>query len=118
VQKILDPNQEISVHEYQKIVQQKIEHFLLDVRHVHQFQICSLHDAYNIPLSKLEDNMENIKTIIQKNDGHLPIYVVCRRGIDSQLAVKILCSHGLGAKSIAGGIHEWAKTVDSSFPIY
>jgi adenylyltransferase/sulfurtransferase len=46
------------------------------------------------------------------------VYVVCRLGNDSQLAVKILEEHGIRAKDIVGGLHEWSLRIDTDFPIY
>jgi adenylyltransferase/sulfurtransferase len=47
------------------------------------------------------------------------VYVVCRRGNDSQRAVSLLGERGfVGAKNIQGGLLEWARTIDPAFPIY
>ena len=58
----------------------------------------------------------------------VPVYVVCRRGNDSQLAVQLLreevkvreeeASAGVSIQDIAGGLAEWADTVDPLFPKY
>ena len=59
----------------------------------------------------------------------VPVYVVCRRGNDSQLAVQLLreevkvreeeaASAGVSIQDIAGGLTEWADTVDPLFPKY
>lgn len=52
--------------------------------------------------------------------GHcLAVYVVCRLGNDSQLAVQILQKHGIeNARDIAGGLYKWATDIDDTFPIY
>lgn len=48
-----------------------------------------------------------------------PLYVVCRRGNDSQRAVAALrrvgISHGV---DVVGGIEAWAREVDPTFPTY
>ena len=48
-----------------------------------------------------------------------PLYVVCRRGNDSQRAVAALrragISHGV---DVVGGMEAWARDVDPSFPTY
>jgi adenylyltransferase/sulfurtransferase len=46
------------------------------------------------------------------------VYVICRLGNDSQLAVKILEEHGIPSKDIVGGLHEWSHRIDTDFPIY
>ena len=52
----------------------------------------------------------------------LVVYVVCRRGNDSQRAVKLLkekfADLDLVIKDIEGGLHAWARDVDRSFPVY
>lgn len=47
------------------------------------------------------------------------IYVVCRRGNDSQLVVDMLQKHGLStAQDLIGGLTAWSTEVDQSFPTY
>jgi len=61
--------------------------------------------------NQVQDNTEVV--------NHLPIYVLCRRGIDSQVAVQKLNSAGLyDVKNIKGGLVAWSKEVDKNFPIY
>lgn len=67
--------------------------------------------------------------------GSLPavtVYVVCRHGNDSQLAVQLLQKHsakvtkesntttrcGVDIRDIVGGLSEWTDTVDPLFPKY
>lgn len=50
------------------------------------------------------------------------VYILCRRGNDSQRAVKLL-KESLDDKTnrikdIIGGIHSWTHKIDSTFPIY
>jgi adenylyltransferase/sulfurtransferase len=50
------------------------------------------------------------------------IVVVCRRGNDSQIAVRRfreqLGDRKVRIRDIVGGLHAWAKTVDPTFPVY
>lgn len=47
------------------------------------------------------------------------LYVVCRRGNDSQRAVQFLADNGFSsAKDIIGGLESWANNVDPKFPAY
>lgn len=44
---------------------------------------------------------------------------MCRRGIASQKAVKILSEEGFeNVRNIWGGLTSWSNEVDSNFPIY
>ncbi|KAJ1509342.1 Urmylation protein [Coelomomyces lativittatus] len=47
-----------------------------------------------------------------------PLYIVCRKGNDSQLAVVQLLTHGIECKDIEGGLEAWAEHIDPEFPIY
>jgi adenylyltransferase/sulfurtransferase len=47
------------------------------------------------------------------------LYVVCRRGNDSQRAVARLRELGIEhAVDMVGGMEAWGKEIDSTFPIY
>jgi adenylyltransferase and sulfurtransferase len=52
-------------------------------------------------------------------DKQASLYVVCRRGNDSQRAVQLLHEKGfIFAKDIIGGLQSWALDVDPDFPAY
>lgn len=47
------------------------------------------------------------------------MYVVCRLGNDSQIAVRTMQKLGIEQpRDIVGGLLSWSKHVDGSFPIY
>ncbi len=50
----------------------------------------------------------------------LLVYIVCRRGNDSQIAADILIKslHDSIIKDLIGGLNSWSETVDKNFPIY
>lgn len=54
--------------------------------------------------------------------AHLSVFVVCRRGNDSQRGVMALRESLSGlhvsVRDIIGGLHSWAEDVDPSFPVY
>jgi len=56
------------------------------------------------------------------NQGKLPIYVICRRGIASRSATDLLLSteaaNGGKVTNVEGGLLQWNATVDSQFPAY
>ena len=102
----------ISVQEYQVIIKEKKTHILLDVRETVQFNICSLPNSIHIPLALLSK---------RKNELSLnsTIYVICRLGNDSQLAVEMLKNEGYETvKDIIGGLLAWHNEIDPSFPSY
>ncbi|KAK3003647.1 hypothetical protein RJ639_019152 [Escallonia herrerae] len=77
----------------------------------------------SILLSTMEKRFSEISMALKKEgvtvgsgDG---LYVICRRGNDSQRAVQLLHKMGFSAaKDIIGGLESWARDVDLNFPCY
>ena len=82
---------------------------VIDVRPRHLSQIAMLQGALQIPLAEMEGRFEEI-------DRHRDIICVCSRGNDSQLAAAWLRSKGLYAADVRGGMEEWRRRVDPTFP--
>jgi adenylyltransferase/sulfurtransferase len=121
---LIGKEKRISSKEYkEKIVDKDEAHVLIDVRPAHHYKIVSLPNSMSIPLSSISERLPEISSALQKqesgSDTNVGLYVVCRRGNDSQRAVAEL--HKLGytsAKDIIGGIESWARDVDPTFPTY
>jgi len=90
---------------------------LVDVRESVQYEICSLKPSINIPLQRLQENIEKLREMAFQNPIST-VYLLCRRGIDSAVATKVLRSAGFRAQNIKGGLVQWTQTVDVSFPTY
>lgn len=115
---------------------------LVDVRPAEQFAICHLPGALHAPYKHFARHLPTIRERLglaphdapvasaaaageQPPAGGsgtpppLPLYVVCRRGNDSQRAVAALrvagVSHGM---DVVGGLEAWSQQVDPSFPTY
>ena len=62
------------------------------------------------------------KKINYHNVTLILVFVVCRRGNDSQKAVQKLKAYfansDIQVKDIIGGLHAWTNKIDPSFPIY
>lgn len=137
---LLSPSERISAREYREKHPEisNTPHTLIDVRDKAQFDICSLENSVNIPISTILSSMARPKDIIgdaaalppwlpgdiaspESND---PVYVVCRLGNDSQIAVKKLKELGLDrggeryVGDIKGGFHAWREQVDPEWPEY
>ncbi|OQR98710.1 hypothetical protein ACHHYP_08255 [Achlya hypogyna] len=84
---------------------------LLDVREPVQFAICHLAPALNIPLKALPDQLHRIPT-------DKPVYVICRRGVDSVAAALLLLPTTSRVWHVDGGLDAWTATVDPNFPMY
>jgi adenylyltransferase and sulfurtransferase len=113
------PQNEVSVHEYDRIRQQNIPHVLLDVRVKEQFDLCRLQGAVNVPLASL-----SAQRLTEVTQPGLPVYFVCRRGIASAMAVNKILQEKDAAlnrssiKHIEGGLDKWRAQIDRSFPEY
>lgn len=121
----------ISSKEYHERVVKGEPHMLVDVRPAHHYKIVSLPKSINIPLSSLEVRLPEISSALENKDesknkgkstitdSNASLYVICRRGNDSQRAVQYLHKMGFtSAKDIIGGLESWAHDVDPNFPMY
>ncbi len=108
----------ISCLDYCQLRRDNVPHVLLDVRVKRQYDLCSLEGAVNIELSSLREELRRLKDLT--DEGTKPVFCLCRRGIASTEAVKILSNSLTSYKiyNIKGGLNSWVKTVDPSFPMY
>jgi len=119
----LSPEQHISCKDYNAVRAEGKPHVLLDVRVTRQYEMCSLEGSVNLPLEELTSKLDQVEKL---SGGELPIYCLCRRGVASAEAVKILqnAKDDKNAKgihsvyNISGGLNSWVANVDSSFPSY
>jgi len=86
---------------------------VVDVRSKEQFAMCKLPQSINIPISELASRVDEVKSLLPSS-----IFVVCRRGNDSQSATKVLLDNGVPAKDVVGGLTSWRTECDSAFPYY
>ena len=98
------------------------ECLVIDVRTEPEVEMCFLEGTVNIPLGELqyEATREKNKEMLEEKIGEKDVYVVCRRGNDSQVGVEILRKMlpGVRVRDVVGGLHAWTRDVDNSFPIY
>lgn len=138
----IDDELNMTCQEYNHIRQQRTPHVLLDVRVKEQFDLCHLDGAIHIPLVDLPNELHRVESL---SGGFKPIYCICRRGINSIAATKILHEHVIettassnckttnnngsennhkgnnpihSVRNIAGGLTAWQKEVDPAFPKY
>ncbi|KAJ3235486.1 Molybdenum cofactor synthesis protein 3 [Chytriomyces hyalinus] len=138
-QHVLNPSERISAIAYKEILKRGDAHILLDVRDKNQFNIAQLPNAVNIPWSALPRQLGQVLDLVGMPDKSgaletaetaalasssgvgqkVPVFVLCRLGNDSQLAVKLLKASGVEQVwDIEGGLYAWSDGVDSSFPKY
>lgn len=126
---LLPESKRITVDEFNQLRNER--HVLIDVRSECEYRICKLSDSINIPIKKVDSSQSvdkiqsEIDSCLKKKGGKdkIPVYVVCRRGNDSQIAVLELeklfrCNKTVEIKDIKGGLHAWARNIDRNFPIY
>ncbi|KAL7458908.1 hypothetical protein ACHAWC_011015 [Mediolabrus comicus] len=118
----LSPEQTISCIDYNTVRKEGKPHILLDVRVTRQFEMCSLEGSINLPLEDLSSKLNEVEKL---SHGELPVYCLCRRGVASAEAVKIIQKaiddeniqiHSV--YDIKGGLNSWVANVDASFPSY
>jgi adenylyltransferase/sulfurtransferase len=117
----LPDDAQISCKEYAQIRKDGIPHVLIDVRVEQQFEMCSLDGAINIPLAQLPEQLDRVQELSM---GQTTIYCMCRRGIASAEATKLILKakedrpNMHSVKNVTGGLTSWQSTVDTSFPKY
>lgn len=144
---VLSPTERISPSDYHHSYHQAAEKMnsptVIDVREKVQFDICSLENSINIPISTIlssphqprdagaelgKDSAEVLPPWlppgIASAASDSPIYVVCRLGNDSQIAIQKMKERGLdrGGRrpvlDIRGGFRAWKEEVDPGWPEY
>mmetsp|Transcript_21335 Transcript_21335/g.31581 ORF Transcript_21335/g.31581 Transcript_21335/m.31581 type:complete len:336 (-) Transcript_21335:229-1236(-) len=108
-----------SCMEYYQLLMDNTDHVLLDVRVKRQYELCAIKGAVNLELGSLKDNIEQIEAL--SNSGSKPIYCLCRRGIASAEAARILSEilpSQYSVYNIKGGLNAWVSDIDPSFPMY
>ncbi|KAF2638307.1 hypothetical protein P280DRAFT_471416 [Massarina eburnea CBS 473.64] len=109
-------------------------HILIDVREKVQYDLCNIEGSVNIPYSAVTriparsgntKSAEDPEWIAElKKLPEKPVFVVCRKGNDSQITVRKMKELGLdngGQRwigDIKGGLVAWRQNVDKEFPDY
>ena len=119
---LLNDNERISVNEY--ITIDRDTHILVDVRSKQEFEICYINNSINIPTDEVLAQTKP-DALINILSGQKDIYFLCRRGNDSQKAVREILKYTnihkprkIYIKDIIGSLETWNKHIDNSFPLY
>lgn len=85
---------------------------LLDVREPWEFDTCRIPDAVLVP-------MQSIPSRWQEFDDEQEIICICHHGARSMQVAAYLEHQGFThVTNLTGGIHAWAKDVDTAMPTY
>ncbi len=102
---------EISVSQLKQKLESGEEFILLDVREIHEHQICHIPQAHLVPLG-------TIPGVLDELDPAKKYIVHCKIGGRSAQAVALMRQAGLDATNVKGGILAWAKEIDPEMAVY
>jgi len=103
---------EITALELKRMIDQRHDFRLVDVREPHEFDICRIPGSVLIPLGDVPARMSEL-------DSAQEIVVHCRSGVRSARAVDFLQKAGFRhIHNLRGGILAWSDQVDPSVPKY
>jgi adenylyltransferase/sulfurtransferase len=149
---VLGDADRVSGEELERLRQAQPAHVLLDVRPPHEFAICALPSSHNLPMKAVERPetlAARLGELLRSTcEAHslphstaLPVFVVCRRGNDSQHAVRAVLlllqkqqpqlDHGESqlqcqedapllvseVRDLKGGLLAWSR-LHPDFPVY
>lgn len=103
---------EIDVHSLKSMRDKGETHQLIDVREIHEVELCTI-GGDHIPMGEILVRNEEIKRDI-------PVVVHCRSGQRSSAVITALENHfGLtNLYNLRGGILAWAKEIDNTIEAY
>jgi rhodanese-related sulfurtransferase len=94
-----------------KLINEKSNFTLLDVREDSELKIAKIKISKHIPMGE-------ILTRIDEIDIETPVIVMCHSGVRSARVCQYLTENGYDASNLTGGINSWSTDVDPSIPIY
>jgi adenylyltransferase/sulfurtransferase len=84
---------------------------LLDVREDWETALCRLENATHIPIEEIEFRTSELDPADQ-------IIVYCHHGVRSAAVANFLRQQGFKAVNLAGGLDEWARSIDRTMRRY
>jgi adenylyltransferase/sulfurtransferase len=102
----------IDVYALKEMRDQQTPHLLIDVREIHEVELCSI-GGKHIPMGEIIDRHSEIPTDV-------PVVIHCRSGQRSSAVITALENHfGFeNLHNLTGGILAWAREIDSSVEPY
>jgi len=102
---------EITVRELKQRLDNGETIILIDVREMHEFQVCRIEGCRLIPMGEIPNRVHEL-------DPMRECVIYCHTGVRSAWAAAYLRRMGFRAKNLKGGIDEWAAEVDPAMPRY
>jgi len=85
---------------------------LLDVREPWEFETCRIEAAQLMPMNTIPGRFSEL-------DEEQPVVCICHHGARSMQVAAFLERQGFtNVTNLTGGIHAWAKQVDTEMPTY
>jgi rhodanese-related sulfurtransferase len=85
---------------------------LLDVREPWEFETCRIEAAQLMPMNTIPGRFSEL-------DEEQPVVCICHHGARSMQVAAFLERQGFASvTNLTGGIHAWAKQVDTAMPTY
>lgn len=85
---------------------------MVDVREDHELAVSRLPNAVHVPMGEVPGRLAEL-------DRNRPLVVLCRSGGRSGQVVQYLQQQGFeDVYNLAGGINEWAETLDPTLTVY
>ncbi|MGC8743296.1 MAG: molybdopterin-synthase adenylyltransferase MoeB [Verrucomicrobiia bacterium] len=102
----------ITVEELKRLMDEKKQFRLIDVREPEEFKIAKIQGAELFPLSTFNLRFKEL-------DPSEEYYIICKSGVRSQMVVEFLKQNGYkNVKNVSGGILAWSERIDNSVPKY
>lgn len=103
---------DITPQEVKQLIDANADFTLIDVREVHEYQICKIDKAKLVPLGELPRRLAEF-------DKDADIVIHCKMGGRSAKACDLLRASGFSkVRNMTGGILAWSDKVDPSVPKY
>ncbi|XP_044257909.1 adenylyltransferase and sulfurtransferase MOCS3 [Tribolium madens] len=121
---ILESEENVTVEQLKGVLDEN-NNVVIDVRSELEFDMCRLPNTVNFPYSRIRDNksLDELEGFIKRAaEGNKKVYLLCRRGNDSQRATNYLRQNFSNSLvkflNVKGGLHAYSKSIDPSFPVY
>jgi rhodanese-related sulfurtransferase len=102
---------DISTQDLKARLDRKDALVLLDVREGWETALCRLDNATHIPIEEIEFRTAEL-------DPADDIVVYCHHGVRSAAVADFLRKRGFNAVNLAGGLDQWARSVDPTMKRY
>lgn len=103
---------EISARELKQRLERHEPLVLLDVRQGWETRLCRLENALHIPIEEIEMRVDELNP-----EDETIVY--CHQGVRSAAVTEYLSQLGFrDVRNLAGGLDEWARTIDPSMRRY